>query len=240
MRRHRVRNALCAEIISRRLERGKVLDVGAGRGGLSHRLLELGYDVTAVDVDPSVCEHPDVIVQPCNIMAGLPFDDESFDLVAMTEVIEHVEDPFRAVRECNRVLKPGGLLLLTTPNYGQIEERLGYLTAGTLPGALECRLLPPRPGRAHGHVAPFSIMRLKYLLSSNGFQMVYLTTCIPKRRSWILAPLAGVVWLIAYVFYSRRRRERYHIADQMKTILGGRGLVTLSRKALGPDDTAGA
>ena len=47
----------------------------------------------------------------------LPFGDETFDTVISCETIEHVPDPPRAVRELTRVLKPGGRLFLTTPNY---------------------------------------------------------------------------------------------------------------------------
>jgi len=236
MRRHEIRNARCAELIPRFVPGGRVLDVGAGYGGLSHRLLQLGYDVTAVDIDPSLCEHADVEVRRCDIMQGLPFADETFDVLTLTEVIEHMEDPFRCVRECNRVLKPGGIFVLTTPNYGQIEERLGYLIGGTLPGALKCRLRSPRAGRAHDHVMPMTIMRLHYLLNDSGFRMEHLSTVIPKPKSVIWAPFVGLLWIVAHVFCSRERRERYHLGDQMRIILGGRGLVTVSRKVLGPND----
>jgi SAM-dependent methyltransferase len=47
---------------------------------------------------------------------ALPFDDASFDAVTMFDVIEHVEDDARAIAEAKRVLRPGGFLLVTTPN----------------------------------------------------------------------------------------------------------------------------
>jgi len=90
-------------------------------------------------------------------MAGLPFPDEGFDLVMLTEVIEHMEDPFRAVREFNRVLRPDGPLVLATPDYGHMEERLGYLFGGTLPEPLEARLLPPRAGLVWTTAQPASV-----------------------------------------------------------------------------------
>ena len=54
---------------------------------------------------------------PADMNAPLPFGDGTFDTVISCETIEHVPDPYRAVRELARVLRPGGRLFLTTPNY---------------------------------------------------------------------------------------------------------------------------
>jgi SAM-dependent methyltransferase len=227
-----VRNKVVADLLQRHLSRGRVLEVGAGSGELSHLLREKGYHVEAADIDPSQCDFPDIDIRKCDVMEGLPYPDEVFDAVVAMEFIEHMEDPFRAVREFNRVLSPGGLLVLTTPNYGNVETRLRYLVQGTLPRALPIELSPPDRGRAHHHVSPFSVMRLKYLLMNNGFEPEHLTTCLPKKKSWLLAPLAGLILFIVYGLWSSERREKYHISDQVKTLLGGRSLVWLSEKKL--------
>jgi len=227
-RKHRTQQVL--ELIPQFLGEGKVLDVGTGAGNLAHGLKEQGYEVSALDIDPSVCKHPDVEVTRGDIMEGLPYEDGSFDLVTALEVIEHMEDPFKAVREFHRVLKPGGLLLLTTPNYGNIEKRVYYLYTGSLPHALTYEPSPPERGRAHHHVAPLSIQRLMYLLETNGFKVEHITTANRKTRIYVLLPLVGLIWLYLHAFWSRKRRERYHVAAQMKVILGGRSLVAVSRK----------
>ena len=237
-RRRNLRNRAVADALARHLPAGRVCDVGTGTGELARLLRERGYAVEAVDIDPSRCQFPDLHVQQCDVMAGLPFGDEAFDALVATELVEHMEDPYKAAREFNRVLKPDGLLVLTTPNYGHIESRIGYTFSGCLPHPLPCRLEPPRSGKAHAHIGPMSMMRLKYLLANTGFEPVHVTTCIPKRRAWPLLPAAVAVWLVTHMFWSESRRSRYHIADQMKVILGGRSLIVVSRKRLGAERSA--
>ncbi len=89
----------------------RALDVGAREGDQTRWLRSRGYDVTSVDVEPGF--------EDCHVVdvnAGLPFEDDSFDLVWCSEVIEHLEDPAKALAELRRVTRPGGELILTTPN----------------------------------------------------------------------------------------------------------------------------
>lgn len=89
----------------------RALDVGAREGHQTRWLRERGYDVTSLDLQPCFPECLAV-----NVDEGLPFEDDSFDLVWCAEVIEHLRDPERALAEFRRVAKPGGDILLTTPN----------------------------------------------------------------------------------------------------------------------------
>ena len=90
---------------------GRALDVGARAGVQTRWLAERGYQVTSVDVDPVF---DDCLKVDAN--QRLPFDDKTFDLIWCSEVIEHLEKPDFALSELRRVTKPGGLLVLTTPN----------------------------------------------------------------------------------------------------------------------------
>lgn len=89
----------------------KALDVGARAGVQTEWLRQRGYVVTPVDYEPVTdeCLHVDANQR-------LPFEDASFDLVWCSEVIEHLQDPAFSLGELRRVTKPGGLLVLTTPN----------------------------------------------------------------------------------------------------------------------------
>jgi SAM-dependent methyltransferase len=89
----------------------KALDVGARAGVQTAWLRSRGYQVTPIDYEPVTDECLQV-----DANQRLPFEDGSFDLVWCSEVIEHLVDPAFSLAELRRVTKPGGLLVLTTPN----------------------------------------------------------------------------------------------------------------------------
>lgn len=94
-----------------------ILDAGCGTGGILAELGELGT-VTALDPvheAAGFCAGRGVERLVQGSVVQLPFPDGTFDLVTSLDVIEHVEDDGAALEEMRRVLKPGGLLLLTVP-----------------------------------------------------------------------------------------------------------------------------
>ena len=102
--------------------RGKrAIDVGCGLGFFSRRLREFGADVVACDIGPSLVEHAAKFAgckgvrADCLHLAG-EFGESQFDLVVSSECIEHTPDPAEAVRQMIKVLRPGGLLAISTPN----------------------------------------------------------------------------------------------------------------------------
>jgi SAM-dependent methyltransferase len=97
----------------------RILDAGCGTGGNLWRYSRLG---DAWGVDPSseavgFCRQRGLESVRQAGLESLPFDDGSFDLIAATDVIEHIEAEERALRELWRVAAPGGAMLLTVPAY---------------------------------------------------------------------------------------------------------------------------
>jgi SAM-dependent methyltransferase len=97
-----------------------VLEAGAGEGYGAAMLAHVARKVIALDYDWPTCEHaarsyPELAVARGNL-AALPAADASVDVVACLQVLEHLWDQPGFIAECKRVLRPGGRLLITTPN----------------------------------------------------------------------------------------------------------------------------
>jgi len=108
---------------------------------------------------------------------GLPVADGAADVVIMSELIEHLVDPDAAVAEVRRVLRPGGSLLLSTPNLAAWYNR-GLLAVGIQPifSEVSLRAVFGRPGRVvAGHLRLFTRRALTEFLTASGFSCVTVT-----------------------------------------------------------------
>ncbi|HXR35823.1 MAG TPA: methyltransferase domain-containing protein, partial [Candidatus Binataceae bacterium] len=107
-------------------QRGVILDVGCG-GGALRRLVQpmfdryIGTDLVRYESFPAECEF-----HAANLDAGLPLPECFADAVVAAEIIEHLENPRALMRELVRVAKPGGTVIVTTPN------QLSFLSLLTL------------------------------------------------------------------------------------------------------------
>lgn len=96
-----------------------ILEVGGGQGGLT-ALLYPSAHITNLDLDPdfaqAACNQKPNVEFVCGDATQLPFPDASFDAVTMFDVLEHIPDDAAAIAEAIRVLKPGGYVLVSTPD----------------------------------------------------------------------------------------------------------------------------
>ncbi|MDD4929063.1 MAG: class I SAM-dependent methyltransferase [Gallionella sp.] len=139
---------------------GVLLDVGCGGGRLLNRMQKRGWQVEGIDFDEKACEkvtkrygiraHVGDLAQ-CNLAA------DSFDVICMSQTIEHLYDPMTTLRECLRILKPGGLLVMTTPN----AQSLGAGEFGKFWRGWEA----PR------HLHLFTVKSLEQLTRQSGFDV---------------------------------------------------------------------
>lgn len=96
-----------------------LLDAGSGTGWFSKEAVSRGAKVVSLDVGENILAQ---VAKKCDSkrvvgsVLDMPFENESFDIVISTEVIEHTADPKKAVQEMHRVLKKNGVLVLTVPN----------------------------------------------------------------------------------------------------------------------------
>jgi len=102
-----------------------VLDIGCGRGTLLRELGRLGCSCHGVERgDFPLDEHLENVQFYKQDLATIDFADNSFDIVVIWHVLEHLNDPAQTIRIIHRILRPGGLLVLAVPNFGSIQARV--------------------------------------------------------------------------------------------------------------------
>lgn len=109
------------------IQSGRILDVGCSTGIFLDAMREAGWDTLGVEIAPDAVAYARDRLN-LNVLAGqlldheLPF--ESFDAVTFWDVLEHTFDPFENLKEANRLLKIGGIIALTIPNWESIDRKL--------------------------------------------------------------------------------------------------------------------
>jgi 2-polyprenyl-3-methyl-5-hydroxy-6-metoxy-1,4-benzoquinol methylase len=104
-----------------------VLDVGCAGGAFPKAAKDLGFDVVGVEPSTWLAEQGRSLYG-LDIRAGLlqdqNFPDQSFDLISLWDVIEHLPDAHAVVGDIHRLLRPGGHLIVNTPDYGSLARKL--------------------------------------------------------------------------------------------------------------------
>ncbi|MBN2149101.1 MAG: class I SAM-dependent methyltransferase [Anaerolineales bacterium] len=105
-------------IASHGMAPGRLLDVGSGSGDFLLEMRNAGWDVYGVDISPAACEatRKRGLETYNGQLFDVPFPDESFDLITMWDVLEHVHDPMGHLEHISRLLKPSGRFVVTLPN----------------------------------------------------------------------------------------------------------------------------
>jgi SAM-dependent methyltransferase len=160
------------------------LDIGCGTGDVMAHLRRQCPHARIVGLDfqrygDDGLEHLDAFVefdlaQLLGRDARLPFGDASFDIVLLTEVIEHLTQPHMLLAEVHRILAPEGALVLTCPNLLALENRLGLLFGtrwGLFPSQMAFNLPADVNCHRHGHVAHYTPFTLTRLLTAMGFSV---------------------------------------------------------------------
>ncbi len=130
----------------------EVLDIGA-RDGHLRRYLAADVRYRGVEIAPQFAsEH----VQIHDVSSGLPFEDGSFDFAFCIEVLEHVPNPWGTLGEIHRVLRPGGILILSVPNPYHFKELIWNVFR-----------IADRQGHAYG----WTIQNMLRLGEMNGFRI---------------------------------------------------------------------
>jgi SAM-dependent methyltransferase len=201
----------------------RALDLSSGRGEISAALARDGCDVRAtrfreddyklaglgpdkLERDAAAGSESVALDRGVDLTRPLPYSDGSFDLDVLSEVAEHLPTIVPLVPEIGRVLRPGGHLVLSTPNVARLHSRWHFFWTGTH------KLIRRRVGWDLSrddlyayHIGPVDFPLLHTLLHQSGLEVVRLDfTRFKLRHAWLML-LAPLVW-IATRFETRERR----------------------------------
>lgn len=171
-------------LLSAHKPHAKLLDVGSGGGQFIYHAKQEGFGVAGVELNKRLVDSSRAqgfeVYHGTLAEAGIP--GSAFDAVVLGEVIEHVNDPRSLVRDSARVLKPDGVLLITTPNADCVWSRatLALYRLFRIPWSTAT---PPY------HLFQFSASNLDLLLSQERFQRVDTAYLPPPRIGYELGSL---------------------------------------------------
>lgn len=155
---------------------GRVLEIGSLPCQMTYCLKRIGFKVVGVDISPRILSkfifRYNLEVKKCDIeKQRLPFRNNYFDNILFNEVFEHLRiDPLSTLKEVNRVMKPGGLLILTTPNLYAFHKIIMFnIGMGFNNPYLEFEKLT-RYGYM-GHIREYSTSEIKEILKKTGFKV---------------------------------------------------------------------
>jgi len=154
---------------------GRLLEVGCGSGRMLRTMQKKGWDVVGVDPDPDAIKNAKAkgLIVYQGILADQGFNDDIFDAIVLSHVIEHVSNPLDLLKECERILKPGGHLVLITPNINSLCHQLYKSDWRSLE--------PPR------HLCVFNTETMKQLSRRAGFKKIKLETTIRDANNTFIA-----------------------------------------------------
>lgn len=169
----------------------RFLDIGCGEGTLATRVRNLFTEIHGIDISEEAVQlaiKNGVRALRANLNVGpIPFPENHFDVVTALNVIEHVFDPIRLIREIHRVLTPGGYIVISTPNIRKIQRVL-TLVRGRFP-----RTSYDPVGYDGGHLHYFTSQDMRTLLEQHRFKVTLIDGICSDRRTWKYRLAVGIL-----------------------------------------------
>jgi ubiquinone/menaquinone biosynthesis C-methylase UbiE len=227
---HRSTNDKVLELVVPLIKPGiRAADIGAGEGFFSQLLGEhvrtrLGLEprdvIAASDIFPEYFRYPAIKCEKISSDGRLPYADASIDIACSLEVVEHVEDQFAFARELHRILKPGGLAIISTPNVLNVNSRWKNLHSGFAVLFDPLLLSSADPVHTSGHINPVSYYYLAYQLRQAGFASTSVEYDRFKTSARFLLVLCGpVIWIGNRLLRRRLDARKRDVVEENASIL---------------------
>ncbi len=215
---------------------GRILDAPAGSGAISKKLRDAGFEVYAADIASELFKLPGVHCEKVDLNQSLPYRDEFFDYILNSNGIEHLEDQYTFVRECYRILKPHGKLLISTPNILNLKARVANFLLG-FPTFHDRPQNEVDEYEGGGHINNVSYFDLRINLHRNGFKIILVKTHLYSMTALFFSLLIPFVFAATYRSFQREknREQRARNKDILKHVLSmdllfGKKLFVLAEK----------
>lgn len=178
----------------------QILDIPCGAGAVSIRLKELGFLVRCSDIDRGNFELKGYDFTEANLNRSIPLPDESVDIIVSIAGLQRLIVPETAIKEFNRILKPGGRLYLTVPNFANLRLRLRYLLYGSIGKRFERPRYQQTITNPEANFRfPITFPRVRELLLGAGFEQKSLFFDKKGLQPFLLFPLTIFIWLIGRI-----------------------------------------
>jgi len=219
---------------------GKILDAPCGAGEVCVELAKSGFSMYGADmVDDLLPEARAVLggnFRRTNFNEPLPWPDQTFDAITSAEGFEHLENPFAFARELHRMCKPGGILIVTTPNVTSLRSRVRFLYSGFY----NCDPRPLDESSRHPlhHIGLRTFPEWRYLLKVSGFELVQATATHRKPISYFYGMNVPFIKLYTRIAFrkekspaQRERNKKIRWDLTSSDLLFGENLLLVARKA---------
>jgi len=183
----------------------RVLDLGAGAGALSRRLVDRGFQgVEAAELRVDCFAVPGVLVHPLDL--NEPWAGKlhgAFDALVALEIIEHLENPWQFASQCALALKPGGIAVVSTPNIESARSRIEFLLKA------EFRFFTKEHYERIGHITSLTANQLKWLFARSRMDFVERSYSRHKgmpRPGSLRRTLRTLLYALSYPFMAGDRK----------------------------------
>jgi len=232
---HKVAEQLLQEAFPS-LQGRKFLDIPCGTGGFLQRIARLGGQPFGSDLQNISQVGLDCDFKHCNMDEQLPYENAFFDGIVCIDGIEHIKRSFDFIRECTRIIKNDGILIISTPNISSLRSRWRYFLTGhhnKCKHPLDEQNITP-----YHHVNMISYSELRYILHTEGFRIEKVTTNRFKIISLIYLVFWPITFLVTKMVYKRECRSKSEkligkdVVRQMHKlpVFCGESLLVLARK----------